>query len=121
VAFTKDLLDGRIKLSSKIFIDKAKIVTNMKRILGHLFTIQHDQQEQQLHLDECAAEMKRILIPSKSEKNVCKIQSQQKMAVHVDSACHPSNNKKFKIGSSRSRTDGAKSKTFSPKIPEQKG
>jgi hypothetical protein len=41
VAFTKDLLDGRIKFSSKIFIDKAKIVINMKRILGHLFKIQH--------------------------------------------------------------------------------
>jgi hypothetical protein len=38
-----------------------------------------------------------------------------------DSACHPSSNKKFNIGGSRSRTDGAKSKTFSPKIPEQKG
>jgi hypothetical protein len=41
------------------------------------------------------------------------------MAVHVDSACHPSNNKKFKIGDSMSRTDEAKRKTFSPKIPEQ--
>jgi DNA-directed RNA polymerase beta' subunit len=60
VAFTKYVLDGKIKLSSKIFIDKAKIVICMKRILGHLFKIQH---EQQLHLDECAAEMKRILIP----------------------------------------------------------
>jgi ribosomal protein L31 len=119
VAFTKDLLDGRIKLSSRIFIDKAKII--MKIILGHLFKIHHDQQEQQLPLDECAAEMKRILIPSQSGKNVCKIKSQQKMAVHVDSACHPSNNKKFKIGGSSSRTDGAKNKNFSPKIPEQKG
>jgi ribosomal protein L31 len=63
--------------------------------------------------------MKRILIPSQSGKNVCKIQSQQKMAVHVDSACHPSNNKKFKTGGSRSRTDRAKSKIVSPKIPEQ--
>jgi ribosomal protein L31 len=62
-----------------------------------------------VHLDGCAAEKKNILIPSKSGKNICVIQSQQKMAVHVDSACHPSNNKKFKIGGSRSRTDGAKS------------
>jgi hypothetical protein len=92
----------------------------MKRILRHLFKSQHDQQEQQLPLDECAAEMKRILIPSQSGKNVCKIQSQQKMVVHVDGTCHPSNNKKFKIGGSRSWTDGAKSITFSPKIPEQK-
>jgi hypothetical protein len=83
VAFTKDVLDGRIKLSSKIFIDKAKIVISVKRILGHLFKIQHDQKEQQLHLDECAAEMKKILIPTQSGKNICKIQSQQKMAVHV--------------------------------------
>jgi hypothetical protein len=93
----------------------------MKRILRHLFKSQHDQQEQQLPLDECAAEMKRILIPSQSGKNVCKIQSQQKVAVHVDSACHSSNNKKLKIRGSRSRTDGAKRKTFPPKIPEQKG
>jgi hypothetical protein len=64
VAFTKDVLDRRIKLSSKIFIDKAKIIIIMKRISGYLFKIQHDQQEQELHLDECAAEMKRILIPS---------------------------------------------------------
>jgi ribosomal protein L31 len=97
VAFTKDLLDVRVKLSSKIFTDKAKIVINMRRIFGHLFKIQHDQQEQHLHLDYCAAEMKRILIPSQSGNNVSKIQSQQKMAVHVDSACHPSNNKKFKM------------------------
>jgi hypothetical protein len=65
--------------------------------------------------------MKRILIPSQSGKNVCNIQSQQKMAIHVDSACHPSNNMKFKIGGSMSRTDGAISKTFSPKIPNKKG
>jgi hypothetical protein len=93
VAFRRDLLDGKIKLSAKIFIDKDKIV--IKRILGHLFKIQRDQQEQQLPLDECAAEMKRILIPCQSGKNVCKIQSQQKMAVHVDCGCHHSNNKKF--------------------------
>jgi endonuclease III len=64
VAFTKDVLDGRIKFSSKIFKNKAKIVISMKRILGHQFKIQHDQEEQQLHLDECAAERKRILMPS---------------------------------------------------------
>jgi hypothetical protein len=85
-----------------------------------MFKIQHNQQEQQVYLDECAAEMKRILIPHQSGKNVCKIQSQQKMAVHVDSACYPRNNKNFKIGGSRSRIDGAKSKSFSPKIPEEK-
>jgi hypothetical protein len=60
VEFKKDLLDGKKKLSSKIFIDKAKIFINMKRILGHLFKIQRDQQEQHLHLDECAAEMKKV-------------------------------------------------------------
>jgi hypothetical protein len=51
VAFTKDVLDRRIKLSSKIFIDKAKIIISMKRISGYLFKIQNDQQEQELHLD----------------------------------------------------------------------
>jgi hypothetical protein len=30
VAFAEDLLDGRIKFSSKIFIDKVNIVINMK-------------------------------------------------------------------------------------------
>jgi hypothetical protein len=50
-----------------------------------------------------------------------KIQNQKKMAVQVGSACHPSKNKKFKIGGSRSRTDGAKSKTSFQKYMNKKG
>jgi hypothetical protein len=34
---------------------------------------------------------------------------------------HPSDGKKHKIGGSWSRSTGAKSKTFSPKQPEQNG
>jgi hypothetical protein len=50
-----------------------------------------------------------------SGKKVCKTPSQQKKLGIVARACHPSNNRKLKIGGSLSTPAWAKSKTLSPK------